>query len=171
MALIATPGAANANSYATVAEFKAYWGSRPNNTVPLAQTDPQIEALLIHGTRVLSAAFPWTGRVVSAVQALAWPRTGMLTRNGFAIAPTVIPQDLTDALCELAGQLASSNRTADSDIEKLGLTSLKAGPVALTFKETQLSATDRIIPDAVRLLLVPSWYTPPAAVPAIFEVL
>lgn len=171
MALVTTPGAANANSYASVAEYKAYWASRPNSTTPLAQTDPQIEALMQHACRVLDAAFDWTGvAAVASMQALAWPRTGMLNRNGYAIASTVIPQALKDAQCELAGQMAATDRTADNDAEKQGITKVKAGSVEVSFRDPtvsddadlqlrDLNAVARMIPDVVKLLLVKSWYS------------
>lgn len=176
-----TPGSASANSYCTEAEYEAYWESRPNNAVALAYSD--IESLLQHACRVLDAAFTWTGSAVSSTQALCWPRSGMFNRNGFAIANTEIPVALKNAQCELAGQMASADRTADNDAEKAGLTSLKAGPVTLEFRDPTIkSDTDvaaqrvamlsRIIPDAVALLLVPSWYTVPSVKkPVAFQML
>lgn len=81
----------------------------------------------------------------------------MLDRNGNAIAENVIPQELKNATAELAGQMGKTDRLVDSDVAVQGLTSVKAGTVALTFKNDIL--TLKTLPDAVLDLLVPSWLT------------
>ncbi len=83
----------------------------------------------------------------------------MLTRNGFGIANTVIPAPLKNAEAELARQLAEENLLETDTVVAKGITSLKAGPVALKFKETmdREDALLAMIPDAVIALLVLSW--------------
>lgn len=176
MALITTPGAADANSYASEAELDAYLAARVPAATLASGTSAQKEAALRAAARVLDASFVWTGTAVDETQALTWPREGMLTRNGFAIANTVNPIDLKNAQCELAAQMHATNLTTDNEALKQGITSVRAGSVAVTFKEIDQSSTEsadieirkldpalawaaRQIPDAVRLLLVPSWYT------------
>jgi hypothetical protein len=175
MALVATPGAANANSYLTLAEAETYFATRLTITEWEKAADQ--DALLIMATRVIDALLSpfkqyvactdrcgahyrirpqWTGAPTDAVQALAWPRTGMFNRNGFAIASNVIPQALKDATAELAGQLAKADRTLDNDVAIQGITSVRAGSVAITFKDSIQTA---VIPIAVWDLLVPSWMT------------
>lgn len=181
MPLDTTPGAATANSYATLAEFNAYAAARlPALSWFTTATDPQKEAALMAAARELDACFAWTGTAVDDVQALTWPRSGMLTRNGFAIATSgaaSITQPLKDAQCELALQLGASDRLGDNDPLRKGITSLKAGSVALTFSDVQgqqqtreaadvairrlqsdLNYASNVVPDEVRRLLVPSWY-------------
>ncbi len=176
LVIVATPGAADANSYLTLVEAQAYFESR----LPLPEWDDadSQDALLVMATRVIEALFSpsrklvrvappnqsyyitrptWTGSPATATQALAWPRLGMLDRNGNAIAVTVVPQVLKEATAELAGQLAKGDRTADNDAAVQGITSIKAGSVALTFKSDAL--TSNVIPDFVLNLLVPSWLT------------
>jgi len=190
MALIETPGSASANTYATLAEFNAYAANRvPALTWFTAATDPQKEAALQAAARSLDACFTWTGTAVDDVQALTWPRSGMLTRNGFAIATTVVPVDLKNAQCEMALQLGAGDRLGDNDPLRKGVTSLKAGSVALTFSDVQgqqssreaadvairkmqsdLNYVSNVIPDEVRRLLVPSWFAQPnISRPTIFE--
>lgn len=191
MALVTTPGAANADSYATIAEADAYNASRPFSSA-WTGTDAAKEAALKQATRLLDASFAWTGAAVDGVQALMWPRSGMYSRTGYAIAPTVIPQALKDAQSEFARQLLEADRTADDDAQKLNIAEVKAGSVAVKFKSLMGSLSDpygaldaevlrqgrafdylsRFVPDAVRLLLVPSWYTESAVTRAslIFEV-
>lgn len=185
--IVATPGAANANSYETLAEAETYFATR----LPLAgwENADSKEILLIMATRVLDAMLSghrrlergkdgnfyitsplWTGGPATTTQRLAWPRTGMLDRNGNAIAVNVIPQDLKDATAELAGQLGNADRTLDNDVIVQGLTSVKAGSVALTFKD-MIEA--RVLPDAVWNLMPDSWYTDEVmepAIPALFDV-
>jgi len=169
--IVATPGAVNANSYLTTAEDDAYQASRLHaGSKPTA--DNQARAL-VTATRLIDAhyswagesaaiakgekiAYAWTGSPASETQALCWPRTGMYTRNGFVIASGEIPQALKDAVSEFAHQLLVSDRTLDNEVSAQGITSLRAGPVSLSFKDT---IEAKVIPDAVHNLLVPSWYT------------
>lgn len=181
MALIVTPGAADADSYATLAEANTYNASRPFTTSWSDATDPEKEAALKEAARLLDAVFRWTGAAVDAVQALAWPRSGMATRNGFAIPTTgsdSIPKALKDAQSEFARRLIDADITEDNEAEKQNIESIKAGSVAIKFKNNasnsntvQLRDADiirlgpdfdylsRMVPDAVRVLIPPSWYT------------
>ena len=173
--ITATPGAANANSYLTVAEADAYHESHLYSEVwDDADADQKIKALIM-ATRLLDAFYSWsgssltqrqssrlpayayytwTGDAADGTQGLCWPRTGMVNRNGYDIPETEIPQALKEATAEFAKQLIVSDRTADNDIDVQGITSVKAGSVSLTFKDMIES---KVIPDAVQWLLVPSW--------------
>lgn len=177
--IIATPGAPDANSYTTLAEFKAYLADRLH--VPAAvssTTDPTLESALIAGTRALDQILSgpyrrleiqnngalrfyvissyWTGSPASATQSLAWPRIGMFDRNGNAIASNVIPLDLKIATYEMSILAITTELGADNATIVSGLTSLKAGPVALEFKDFIQLHT---LPNIVRVALVPSWIT------------
>lgn len=172
--IIATPGASNANSYETHAEANTYFDERLLLTPPWLASGE--ERVLIMATRVLDvtaqpgktyitlpngsgyyrARRTWTGTPATATQRLAWPRTGMYDRNGNAIDPGVIPQELKDAESELAGQLLRADRTLDNDVIVQGLTSLRAGPVSLSFRE---GIMPQVLPDAVLNLMPPSWFT------------
>jgi len=175
MALDPTVGGANANTYATLAEFNDYAAVRvPQLAWFIAASDAEKEAALQAATRALDAYFIWLGTAVDATQALTWPRSGLVSRNGFAIATTAIPRDLKEAQCEFAMQLGSGDRLSDNSAQKKGITSLKAGDVALSFAEAQGNSSyetaDVTIrkaqsdlaylaaPDEVRRLLVPSWF-------------
>lgn len=179
MALVETPGAADANTYASLAEFNAYAAARvPALAWFTAAADPAKEAALQAAARELDACFAWTGVAVDEVQALTWPRSGMVSRNGYAIATTAIPVDLKNAQCELALQMGAADRLGDNDPLLKGITSIRAGSVALTFSDAQAAQSSReaadiairrrqsdlnyvstVIPDEVRRLLVPSWFT------------
>lgn len=175
--LVATPGAANANSYLTVAEFQDYLLT---NYEPTEHPDvPNDDMLLILATRLMETMFSptrvlvvkddpskayyiirptWTGTPASSIQALLWPRDGMYTRTSVLIANTVIPQELKNAVAELARQYKTGDKTIDSDAMVQGISSIRAGSVAISFKD-YFNAT-KVIPDIVYSLLVPSWLTP-----------
>jgi hypothetical protein len=175
----ATAGGPAANSYLTVLEAQDYFDNRrlgPALGDAWDSADPSQEALLIMATRIIDMYFVghrtlvhesgespyyitsshWTGSPATTTQALAWPRSGMYDRNGNAISSSVIPQELKDAVAELAGQLAKEDTTLDYDVRVKGITSVKAGSVAVTFKNLIAA---KVLPDAVWFLLIPSWYT------------
>lgn len=177
--IIATVGAADANSYETHAEANAYFEARLPLTPPWVASGQ--EAALIMATRTLDALaqpfktfFPgnppyyrirrqWTGTPATTTQRLAWPRIGMYDANGNAIPSNVIPQALKDAESELAGQLLKGDRTLDNDAVVQGLSSIRAGSVALSFRE---GIVPQVLPDAVWNLMPPSWFTDERYVPA-----
>jgi hypothetical protein len=68
----------------------------------------------------------------------------------------VIPAALKEATAEFAGQLGSTDRTLDNDVIVQGITSVKAGSVAVTFKN---EINPQVIPDAVYNLMPQSWLT------------
>ncbi len=184
MPLITTPGAANADSYADVTELATYLANRYPTTA-LSSADPTtVQTNVMRAAcRLLDASFDWTGGAVDDVQALCWPRTGMTGRTGFGV-PTSgaasIPQALKDAQCEFACGLYAGDRLSDNpDLKIIGsesqITSLKAGSLALTFGGQTFSTYEafdayvrsigpgmrylsKVVPDAVRQLLIPSWY-------------
>jgi hypothetical protein len=178
--LVETPGADTANTFATVAEFEAYRDTRlPANDDVTAADDALITIALIQACRILEDCFDWTGAATDDVQALTWPRKAMLTRNGFAIANTVIPSGLKNAQCELAFHLISGeDLLADDDAAKNNILGVNAGDVSVRFQRENTSTNigmDLImrrmtnefaylsneIPGEVRRLLVTSWYNQP----------
>lgn len=171
----ATVGGANSNSYETLVEAQTYFDGR----LPLSGWDNAADqnVLLVMSTRTLDAlAQPfktlippqngepayyrirrqWTGAPASSTQKLAWPRTGMFDQNGNAIPSNVIPDALKWAESELAGQLGLEDRTLDNSVIVQGLTHVKAGSVALGFKQ---NIVPQVIPDAVYNLMPQSWLT------------
>lgn len=178
LTLVATAGAANANSYLTEAEAESYYESRPGVVFDAWDDADSKAALLVMATRVLDAFMSgrkmsatvenkpvirtrgaWTGVAATAVQSLAWPRIGMLNRNGFAIAETAIPQELKDAVAELAGQLARKDTTLDNSNAIQGITSAKAGSVSVSYGDSAKIMLSKPVPEMVLDLLVPSWFT------------
>lgn len=179
MALNTTPGDPEQDSYASLNEFNAYAATRlPAVTWFASATDAAKENALKMAARELDAYFAWTGAPTApATQALTWPRSGMLNRNGYPLADNVSPKDLKNAQCEFALQLGASNLIADNDAEKQGIASVKAGSVAVSFQQKDLSSEEAVdvaikklgsdfnyltAPGEVRRLLVPSWFEQPS---------
>ncbi len=177
--LDATVGGATSNSYTTLAEALAYYETR----TPIAgweNADDQ-SALLMMATRVLDAmarphttyhpgpppyhltSSTWTGAPATTTQRLAWPRTGMYDQNGNAIPSNVLPQDLKDAVSELAGHLGTTDLTLDNSVIVQGLKSMSAGSVSLSFKDM---IERHVIPDFIYSLMPSSWFTDEIIVPA-----
>jgi hypothetical protein len=187
--LVVTPGAPDANSFASLAEAATYFDERvPLPTLWVASGDASIRALImaarvldmladarrslhVEGTERYYRTSPeWTGTAATTTQRLTWPRSGMFDRNGNPIASTVIPRELKEAQSELAGQLLMSDTTLDNATSVGGITNIKAGSVSLSFKEM---IERHVIPDAVVEMLVPSWVTDEgyeSAYPALFDV-
>jgi len=175
--VVATAGATNANSYLTLAEAVTYFESRlPVAAWDAATTDTK-NRLIVMATRVMNAMarplvtyYPasngrgayyvtsseWTGTPATTTQRLAWPRIGMYDANGNAISELVIPGDLKDATAELAGSLGTSDTTLDNDVIVQGITSIKAGSVALSYKDM---IEKHVIPDFVYSMMPASWFT------------
>ena len=190
MAITATPGDSNANSYATLAEANTYHDARLFADAWKTAESTIQEAALKQATRIINSSFRWTGKTVDEDQSLAWPMEGQVSRNGFQIpisGSKSIPRDLKDATSEFARQLIEADRTADNEAQKAGITSVKAGPVTTSFTDREAGDRERIdagirrlgpdfdyiwsaIPDAVRNLLPPSWYKRKTLVSLLFEV-
>lgn len=155
LTLIATPGASNANSYATVAEGDAYHEAHLYASA-WTDADAATKAIaLVMAARLLDSMYEWDQYRTSSEQALEWPRAGLLARNLLEyVDDWEIPPDLKNANAEFARQLLSTDRTADSPVETQGISSLSAGPVSLSFKDT---VYPKVVPDAVAAF-IPSWW-------------
>lgn len=188
--LVTTPGAADANSYASYVEYQAYAATRlPAIDDAASAIQGDAEAALIMAARSLDANFDWTGAPVDDVQVLCWPRAGMASRTGFPVATTVNPQPLKNAQCELAYQLlGGADLISDNSAAINGVSSVKAGSVAVSFQSVNTATRESMdmiirrmgsafnyvsvaIPGEVRRLLVPSWFKQHRILlPVIFDV-
>lgn len=151
-AIDATVGGASANSYATLAESNTYHANHPYSETWDGASDDEKCRALVTATRLLDYWFEWAGSPTDGVQNLLWPRLGCVAPSGLTQASDAIPARIRDAACEWARQLLDDDRTADSDVERQGLTSLKAGPIYLTFQ----AAVAKPVPDAVEVGV--SWF-------------
>jgi hypothetical protein len=151
----ATPGSADANSYATVAQGDTYHEGRSHaSTWEDADEEDKIRAL-ITATRLLDQQFDWNGTVVDGVQALLWPRIGVYGLNGYLLDAVSIPKPLREATAEYARLLIEEDRTLDSETALAGIKRVKAGPVDVEFKDSL--PLSQPLPDAI-VSMIPSTY-------------
>ena len=115
--LIATPGAANANSYATLAEATTYFDERVGGDAwGLGEAEDQERALIMATRRLDTLTF--VGFTVTDLQALKWPRRGAFDESGWQYDPATIPAPVKHATFEAALVLlgASGDPFADSPL-------------------------------------------------------
>ena len=150
--IVATAGAANANSYATLTEAQAYhdvhlYADTWNN----AEDDNKIIAL-IWATRMLDEVCQWDGVKVQQSQSLRWPRSWVYDQDGYVFPNDSIPQWLKNVTAELARHLLSKDRLQAMEDAIAGLKSVQAGSVSVEF-----DSMDRIsaLPISVQQMLEP----------------
>jgi hypothetical protein len=123
--IVATPGSASANSYATEAEFIAYAAARLNvpagTTVTGSVLTETEKAALVEAQRELTL-MPWKAGRTDSSQALAWPRLyaedpdapsifGTVGATDFWYDDDEIPQRVKDAQIELALEFVRAGTT------------------------------------------------------------
>lgn len=110
MALVTTSGSASADSYASQAEATAYLAIRTTATTWTAlATD--VKDNYLRWAAVVLDTMDWRGARTAETQALAWPRTAVEDRDGYAINDDAIPTWLKRAQAEMAFQLVSNDWT------------------------------------------------------------
>lgn len=134
MAITATPGAADADVFLTLAEADAYHSEDQihTNATWSARTDAEKEAALKLATRVLTG-LDYVGYRGTASQALAWPRLGA-TVDGRLISSAVVPAEVKWATAELAEWMAAGDRSAPSPGNKIGM--VKVGEIEIDFRRS-----------------------------------
>lgn len=139
-------GKTNSDSYCSVDTADTY-----HTTARLYSTDwtgisttAEKETALIWATRVLDDEMNWYGTIVSETQALRWPRTGVITRDGVTIEDNEMPTSIQYAVAELAMHLTAEDRTTDSYMT--GVEDVKAGPIRVKIKQ---SWSKSVIPRSV----------------------
>jgi hypothetical protein len=148
MALDATVGGANADSYATTAEFKSYADSI-GFLYTSVYSDAVIEIAMRKATQYLDRAYrgKWKGFRTDRDQALAWPRsssqdlpvnyltpsftTGVIDEDGYEIPSNTIPKQVKQAeyeatILSLQGSDLLPNYPRGNAVKRK---KVKAGPV------------------------------------------
>lgn len=136
MALIIEDGSivSGADSYATVAELRAYAAKRG---VTLPAEDSDCEALLIKAMDYLqSYEDRFKGSRVQATQPVSWPRVDVCV-YGFYIAADAIPQALIDAQVSLAieAQSLDLQPTVDPTSQKGAVTEETVDVITVKYAE------------------------------------
>lgn len=127
MALNATLGASDANSYVTQAEATAYFEDRMHASAWAAVTEK--DPLLITASQMLDWYINWKGDKASVAQSMQWPRDGAIRPDGTEIDDDVLPPEVKTAVYELALSSISADRTADDPLAGIG--QLRAGSLMI----------------------------------------
>ena len=154
-----TPGSPTANAYVSLEVANQYHLDRPAvGATWETATDDQKTAAILWATKQLDNLWSWNGYPENVSQALAWPRKAITKRNGLSgyVPSTTIPIEIQYATAEYARQLLASDLLANSDIESLGILSLTAGPVSLSFRD---SVRAKPVPDVVVSMIPYEWGT------------
>jgi hypothetical protein len=148
--LVATAGAANANTYCLLAEANTYMDGRLYvDAWTDAGNDDKNKALL-WATNLLDDLTTWVGMKASDSQALRWPRSMVWDQDGDSVTSTAIPQFLKDATAEFAFSLLSEDRTLETNRDLMGFEFMKIGPLAMKIdKHTKKP----ILPRAVQIII------------------
>ena len=83
------------------------------------------EMLLRAATNKMQEAIEWEGSPTSESQPLAWPRTGLKTRNGADLPGDSIPDEIMNACAEFALRLDTESYDDDPGIIDLDIRSTK----------------------------------------------
>jgi hypothetical protein len=147
MAIDATEGGQNANSYITEAEADAYFAGRLNADGYTGAVQAEQEKALRTATLFLDSRIRWIGDIKDQTtpQALAWPRVYDIdadTPEDILVLGQAIPQDLKNAQAELALFLIDNGEPVDSNT----LDSIKVGSLSIDFNEF---LTESLIPDQI----------------------
>jgi hypothetical protein len=155
MNLIATPGAADANSYCTVAEAALWLADRLDAEAWYQTSVLQREQALIWATRLLDEQAGWqTTPVTTTVQALWWPCTDASDRFGEVIPPTIIPDFVQRATAEYALALLDWDAKKGERVPP-GTTRTRIGTVEFEMNGLMPAAPMDSLPTAVIRLIAP----------------
>ena len=129
MALIATAGATNADSYVTLLEAETYWVNHGNPSDWDTASTPELESALRYATQYLEQNFTWYSTIYDVSQSLSWPRRPYWDSQGRPVAGDgVIPWQVKDAVCELALEYLKDDFTS-SDTENIQSETIGAASV------------------------------------------
>jgi len=150
MALDATLGASDANSYVTITEANAYFIDRMHSSSWEDVDNPS--ALLISASQMLDWYIKWKGTKTTTTQFMQWPRTGALRPDGTEIDDDVLPSEVKTATFELAFANITDDRTLEDPLAGIG--QLKAGSLMIKAGAEKPNQTNaEVIPTHIRRIL------------------
>jgi hypothetical protein len=136
-------GLADANSYITIAEFRAYWTDRGVDYQ--SHTDAQVQGYCILATQYIDGRYSFKGHPTTSTQALDFPRalsthdsssvdssSGIIdTKRNVRVPANEIPTTLKNATCEIGAASADAKAAGTSIYDNSGnnISSEKYGPV------------------------------------------
>lgn len=146
MALIVETGdgLSNAQTYATVAQLKAFATAR-GLSVPSAQND--CEVLLVKAADAMHG-LPYKGERVRKTQALDFPRIGVCI-DGFDYDSTEIPVEVVHAQCALAIESQTVDLLPTAGVNASGAVLQETvGPVSTTYADSGISRSTPLVQKA-----------------------
>ena len=109
----------------------SYMASRLYSEAWTAATAPDKEAATIQATRTLDGFYDWKGYRLNDVQALGWPRTGVVVDG---VTAPALPVPIKQATLELAVAMLERNRTSDTASGSQALDKLELGKGAVVLE-------------------------------------
>ena len=153
MAINATLGDSNQNSYVTEDEADLYFEDRAFSSKWNSFTGDK-ESLLILCSRVLDWYIKWKGFKKSVTQPMEWPRTDVILSDGSTVDDTYLPEAVKIAVFE---QVISSTVNDPTLADPLmGLEEIKVATLALRAKPDQsggITKSKVVIPEKVYKIL------------------
>ncbi len=150
MALDATIGSPNANSYVTVAEANDYFSDRLHADI-WKNFENQASAL-VTASQLLDWYVKWKGVKSTSIQSMQWPRKNVIRSDGTIVADDIIPSEVKIAVYELALSSLASDRTADNPMA--GIEQVKAGSLFVKADSGDFHTTSvDVIPEKVRKII------------------
>lgn len=130
-------GLANAESYISVADADARHAAFGNSA--WSGDNAAKEAALRRATAYIEQTYRgrWTGRRMTSVQALSWPRYDVVA-DGFLVPSSVVPDDVANAVADLAARALTSDLAPD---QTRGLIRKKIGPIEKEWDRNSPQAT------------------------------
>lgn len=131
-------GKSNADSYDSVANATTYLTAYKNATdlaVWTAASDAEKDRAMRVATRYVDAAYGnrFAGYRVLRTMSLLWPRYGSSDRDGYWIAPNVVPTQVAHATIEMAWHVSNGDdplAKLDTTATGVASTSVTVGPIS-----------------------------------------
>jgi len=158
MALIVEDGSvvANAESYISVANADTYIASYLNSSTWTAQSTASKERFLRRATQYVDNRYgpDFSGDRVDSDQVLDWPRANA-SIEGYLFESDAIPQQLKDAVCEVATKLNDGVLlTTDSEDGNIESEMVQVGPIKVDTEYVGTKEPLSVFPD-VDLIIAP----------------
>jgi hypothetical protein len=157
MTLIVTPGADDAESYASIETINDYAVKRGASFPITGEDAPATAAAIVAAEAAARRATAWIdgeygpmfiGTAASASQALEWPRTGAWFR-GEELPSDTIPRQIVEATCEAAIRELAEPGSMSPDMDRGGRIKRERveGAVEVEYMDGAPAGTDRPLID------------------------
>lgn len=134
MAFDASSTSTTANSYCTVEEADSYFTYRFDSCLYPTSTLMKQKILVTASRRIDQEYF--NGYKSNSARTLQFPRTGLVDRDGYQIGSLTIPQNLINAVCELAYSYLVTRTFSDAemmDMENLDSFSTSVDGISVSY--------------------------------------